>query len=480
MDIIGNTAGLNKVQSSLDGVIGKAQALTGILAGAFAFGQIKSFIQEGISFGDQIADSAMRLGLSAEELQKWGYIAERAGLSVESMTKAISFLNKNLGEAQLGTKAAVSTFQKLGINIKNADGSFKGTTDVALEFSDALKRLPTDAQRFAFAQKVMGKGGKEVALVLGQGSDAIREQISLLEQQGGILSGDSAKAADVFSDKTIGIKRAWEVGKTELILKFLPALSKLADLFLAGTQALKQFEKQTGLVTAAFNTLGILMVATGIKVALAWLPAALPFIIIAAEVLALYLIFEDLYYLFTGKGKSAIEELIKKLYGVEKGTDAVNALRAGFNDFLDVLKDIHLILGPIAKLIENFKEGLGIVKVGFVTEGMRPKIPEGLEKTLNFAGDYRATPSPVPYPGRPEFASERTMRFLDAKATQNSMMIPQNIPLSPTAPGQTVNNSNTFNINGGDPMVVKKAIQDALESQLTTTKEDFVTLKQGQ
>ena len=51
---------------------------------------------------DEIADTAAKLGLSAESLQEWNYVAKISGSSTESLNKAFIKVNGILGDIATG------------------------------------------------------------------------------------------------------------------------------------------------------------------------------------------------------------------------------------------------------------------------------------------------------------------------------------------------------------------------------------------
>jgi hypothetical protein len=480
INFFSDPAGLNAIESKLNGLIGQAKSVAGVFAGAFAVNYAKNFIKEGLAFGDQLHDQAQRLGVSIEELQKWSFVAEKAGASSESMTKAFGFFNRMLGEAQLGTKVAVETLRKLGFTpeqIKNTNNA----NDLMFAFADKLKALPTDAQRFAYAQRILGRGGKEVALVLAQGTDAIIAQQKALEEAGGVLDGKTGEQIDNFGDRLIIINKAYEVGKAKLIATLIPALAVLAETFLKVTKTMAEFNKQTGLVTIAIGAMSAAFVLAGIKMAIAWAPAAILVGTFAAGLVLAYLAAEDLYYFFTDKGDSLTEELIKGFYGVEDGTKTIKELREAFKDVKDFLPTVaegfHTITTAIKETVAGVKELISIAsKLKPVADfflgsnplgtlvGLAGAVPKAIITTNNLLNE------------NPEGVAPKmpTSNMIGIAPTIRTTPIPDQV----NALGNPIQTNNlTFNISGGDPQDTEAAVGRALDKHLFLGIQDFKTVK---
>lgn len=495
IDIYGNVAGLKQIDAAVAGVTAKAKILGAVLGGAFAFGALKNTISQSLNFADQFEDQAMRLGVSSQELQKWGFVAEQAGVSAETMAKGISFLNKNLGEAQMGKgkkgEGALKLFSEVGItNLKNANGTFKDSGQILLEFSDKLAKLPTAAQKAAMGAGLMGKAGKELGVVLGQGSTAIQEQIDLLMELGGVLPDGVGKQADRLKDKLNAINKSWEVTKAILVVKVVPAIVSFVTWLAKGALWLRNFEQRTGALSlglaALTGMMGIFLaksIMAGKAFFLTWMKAALPFVIVAAELFLLFAIVQDLYYFLTGKGDSFIEEFIKQFYGIEKGTDAVNAIRGGFNDFIDVLKGVKKLLDPILNTMDRIAATAGLLKEIRVGGAFDPTssrtladvrkefdTKRGLYSTNKIRGDLldstRQTGGIVSTPVQQLAGPDRFLRNYAQPMTQANTL--------PT----TV--TNTFNITSNDPQAVGNAVEQKLSGMLVNANENFKTKKAAQ
>ncbi|MBR6832829.1 MAG: hypothetical protein IKM81_05470 [Fibrobacter sp.] len=182
--------------------------------------------------GDDLAKLSERLGFTVEELQKFEYVADLAGVSSETFVKGVKKLSEASVEAAGGTKEQVKAFKALGISVKNTDGSIKSSQELLLAMADRFavtgKGELSASQKIYAAQKLLGKSGADMITVLNQGSAAIKEQMDELVALG-IIDEDQAKKSAVYRD---------EVGKLKRAIDYL-SISVASDLFGPMTESVK-------------------------------------------------------------------------------------------------------------------------------------------------------------------------------------------------------------------------------------------------
>src|SRR5258707_435395 len=126
LDLLVDNSGFKNAESNFSRLTDMAVRLGATLSAAFVFREVSGFVKQNIELGASFDIAAQKTGLSAEQIQGWGFVAEKSGVSTETFTKTLGFLNKNLGMAELGLTKGVNFWQQLGINVKNTDGTFKG------------------------------------------------------------------------------------------------------------------------------------------------------------------------------------------------------------------------------------------------------------------------------------------------------------------------------------------------------------------
>ena len=88
--------------------------LAGVMAslGATIANSLSSFVE----YGAGVGDLAAKIGVSAQDLQRFQYAAQMSGSSAEEISSAIEILGKNLGQVSAGkNKAIPEMFKQMGV-----------------------------------------------------------------------------------------------------------------------------------------------------------------------------------------------------------------------------------------------------------------------------------------------------------------------------------------------------------------------------
>lgn len=129
--------------------------------------------QNSAEAADAVGKSAQGLGLSTKAYQELAFAAAQSGVSSEDFTAGFTRLNKAIGEALSGNKAAIDKFQKLGVSIKNANGTVRPASLIFADLAEAISKIPNGAERAAVGSEFFGKSvAKWLPLIL-EGRDGI-------------------------------------------------------------------------------------------------------------------------------------------------------------------------------------------------------------------------------------------------------------------------------------------------------------------
>lgn len=221
-------------------------ALTG-LAGGFLAGLgtaavagIGTAVVAGLDYASSLGEVATQLGVTTKELQTYRYAATQAGIEQSEMDKSLAKLTKTLGDAALGSSSAQAPFEKLGISLKNADGSAKSAGQVIPEIAEKLKGIANPAERAALLTDLFGKSGQKLLPLLGDGAKGVNELTSAAEKLGIVISDEQIAKADEAADKWAAYKQVLSskiaIGAVEG-LDGLTAAGNFLDKWSAGTAA---------------------------------------------------------------------------------------------------------------------------------------------------------------------------------------------------------------------------------------------------
>lgn len=212
--------------------------IVGVLGGVAIGAAFRNAVQQ----ADQLGEIAERAGITAEELSRMGYAAKMSGIELEQLANA----NRNLG---LRLEKNEELFGRLGVTTRNADGSYRSTTELIRDLADAFQEMPEGVEQSRIAADLFGaKLGGTMIPLLNRGSEGLRRMEADADALGITIGNETADQAGKFNDQLDrmgGIMR-------NLLLNALPVLNTALE---AGTKAFLIFQgavQKGGMALAAF------------------------------------------------------------------------------------------------------------------------------------------------------------------------------------------------------------------------------------
>lgn len=363
---------LKGLEEKISGVASSAKNLAGAVLGGFAAKAVADFIGGQIEMGAQLDDTANKLGVSTDELQKFQYAAKLSGVEAEGADKALQFLNKNLGEAIGGNAEASKTFSDLGVDMKKVKDGTLSATDLLPTLADNFAKLKTPAEQTAMSMKVFGKAGASLLPLLKSGSEGIDQLFGDFQDLGGGIDKDFIKAAAEADDEIDRMKFTF---KGLISQALVPVIQNVGMVVSWVTKALAPFRKiikETNLAKHALVGLGAAMLIMAGKrlydmrkqiwsavqafrgLSVSIFGAAVPLWLIVAVAALVYLALDDLWTLMQG-GDSVIGTFLDSFMGVGSAAQLAKELNAAWDLIVASFKDT----GPVwAELFSSLSSGL--------------------------------------------------------------------------------------------------------------------------
>lgn len=362
--------GLEQSKAGLLGNIGMFSTLGTAIASAFAVRKISDFFKSQTELGEELRANAAMLGINTDDLQKWQYATQMSGVSVGMFTRSLEHLQHSIG--QLGIeqdKMLQQSFSKLGVQMKDAHGKSRALTDVLLDTADAFSKMNDQSERVAVARNIFGRAGAEILPLLQKGKQGIKELTDEAQRNGLILGTDWVEAAKNTAVEEHKLEWSWRAAKATIAQELFPTFRNFVDMVTKGVGWFKELAKHTTVVSSALTGLSVL---TGIKLfgsmsKLLGLSKGGGFLsnlfgigklaLIIAAIAVLYLAWDDLFALFTGK-KSEIGDLIDQVYGKGQSTKDISDLQAAWKSVLDTIFGAGKATGDWSEIWGSFKSTL--------------------------------------------------------------------------------------------------------------------------
>ena len=208
---------LSKVGSSLSKyvtapILGAVSALTAL--------SVKS-----AATADELGDTASKIGVSVESLQKWNYVAKVFAVENEVMLKALTKTNNLLGEISKGNiPGCVTALDTLGISYESLRGL---SADAAFEkIRNALAGVEDETLRVGLANEIFGeKIGTDLQQLLSASSSEINNFKNECEELG-LITEEEVESSAKFNDELDKVKQQLQTLGVELAQILLPIMTE--------------------------------------------------------------------------------------------------------------------------------------------------------------------------------------------------------------------------------------------------------------
>lgn len=187
------------------------------------------------SWADDINTMSKVYSIGTKELQQYSAAAQLVDVDVETIAKSHSKLTKQMNSAADGTGASAEAFDKLGVDVTNADGSLRDADTVWQETIAALGKVSNETERDAIAMQLMGKSAQELNPLIEDGGETYKNLAETLAKYDldyidqGTLDQASAFNDSLDTIKAVGMVAFQQLG-TQLAAYLAPAMEKVVDL----------------------------------------------------------------------------------------------------------------------------------------------------------------------------------------------------------------------------------------------------------
>ena len=250
-DLNSGIEGVSK--KSTNAAVSVKKAMVTISAGFAAAGAaVLGLALKAGNAADKLLDLRDITGLSTNTLQQLEKVSASAGVSFEGLVGSITKFTARLPEVEKEGSEVNKAFSKLGVSIRNNDGSFRDSNKVFIESVKALQNIQNVTERNSTAQQVFGRSLTDLAPVLAMTGEQFDEILRRSEK--GIVSEETLKQANEF-------RAVWDeaaVTVKNLFIEFGAAIAPILSDFVLMAEPILDFmrnlspaAKQAGVGLAA-------------------------------------------------------------------------------------------------------------------------------------------------------------------------------------------------------------------------------------
>ena len=212
--------------------VGVAAAVGAAAAGFYA---LSKAVNATATKFDNLNKTAERIGVGADELERFSYAAELSGASVKEAQAGLELFSRRIGETSMGIGEAKNVFKNLGIEVRDSSGNVRSATDLLEEVGYKIQDL-SKTEQLAVLDK-LGFKHSMLNAVTGDLSK-LGAEFDALQAAAGTNINATAEAASNFQNMMFRLRYTWETFKDTL---FSEVLAPLADTAFSVSKRLTEF-----------------------------------------------------------------------------------------------------------------------------------------------------------------------------------------------------------------------------------------------
>ena len=218
-----------------------------------------SMTKEAASNAEDLLTLASVTGMTTDSVQELNYMADLTDVSMDRIKDSLKETTNKMQEAAAGTGDAYDAYQRLGVEITNADGSLRSAQDVFYDTIDALGEIKNQTERDALAMDLMSESAQELNPLIDLGSEKMRDYAQEAHDMGYVLDNDALKSLQGVDDAYSRLQNTQEGVKNQMAAEFAPYLEEFYGDVTSGIKYIGDVLQQSGLV----DSFGMLLETAG-------------------------------------------------------------------------------------------------------------------------------------------------------------------------------------------------------------------------
>jgi hypothetical protein len=202
----------------------RAKEFAEVYVAMFAVEQIAEFINKMGEAAEKVQHLSQQFGMSVAEVQKLQGVATATGIPIDALTKGLAFLDRNLANADGGSKRLKGTMDQVGISFNDGRSQMEKLAVVA----DKFKNMDDGPKKVALAMQLFGRSGRELIPVLNLGRDGI-EQLNAKMEEYGVVNEAAVEKGVVLAENVNETKLGFMGLENVLTDALAPALTVLVQ-----------------------------------------------------------------------------------------------------------------------------------------------------------------------------------------------------------------------------------------------------------
>lgn len=222
--VTGRLSSLNSLTTELTtstGALGAGLGLLTALTVGLGVGLL-ALLKHSADVAGSLKDVADQTNFTTETLSTLQVAGKRSGSELSTLSSSLIIFQKNQGEAQSGNKELAKAFKDLNVDIHDNE---KGLRDAFT----ALYKLGATTEATTKGAKLFGRGIKDVQGVIKETNGDIDAAMAKYSKWGGVISTETAMAADQFNDTLQTLTDQIDASSRALMSDALPVFTSFLE-----------------------------------------------------------------------------------------------------------------------------------------------------------------------------------------------------------------------------------------------------------
>src|SRR5690606_3307914 len=158
-------------------------------------------LKQAVDYSNQAKAVAGQTGIAVESIQALNYAVQQSDGDIKLLTTGLRALARRSAEAAQGNRTFAKYFERLGVQVQNADGSMRALEDILMDVADAVRALGSESEASAALMGLMGDAGRQLVPFMRQGSAGIRELMREARSLGLVIDRETVHRLSALSDQ---------------------------------------------------------------------------------------------------------------------------------------------------------------------------------------------------------------------------------------------------------------------------------------
>jgi hypothetical protein len=228
------------------------------------------------------------------------------------------------------------------VEFQDTNGELLSAQDLMANVADGMAAMDNPAERVALSMELMGRSGRRMIPMLSGGSEALREAMGEAEGLTGNLDEFTAVSVDL-TDNLFRWQQAMLGVRARMAVTLLPIIDRAVRTLTRFSVAIREVTEGSHLWELALIGLGVAAVALGVKLTLAFAGPLITFGLIAASLVIIGLVIDDLWTAVEGGDSiigSAVDELLAYIGVWFRFRHMVGEVRTALADLWEFLQAV--------------------------------------------------------------------------------------------------------------------------------------------